>query len=246
MQDVIILQNENKMKAAPGQKVKVSLPKAYQTSKVQSKDLAVKGVPTDITEVEFKEFLDLNKITYAKAERLKSKKDGRVLPIFRLEISDPTEAEALVSQNLVCQVTGIVNKVEEFRSPVSIMQCYNCQCFDHSAKTCRSKQKCLICSENHSHKGCPSRESRKPTCANCKGPHVASYAWCLEYKKQAFRKHVVNHQKSYPSVVSENTLLQTKTDMTFLQPNSLLDSWQMWLSKSPNHRYATLIQNRTC
>ena len=62
------------MKAASGQKVKVSLPEAYQTNKVPNKRLAVKGVPTDITEAEFKEFLDLNKISYVKAERLKSQK----------------------------------------------------------------------------------------------------------------------------------------------------------------------------
>ena len=74
IQDGIILQNETKMKAALGQEVKISLTKAFQTNKVQNKRLAVKGVPTDITEAEFKEFLDLNKITYAKAERLKSKK----------------------------------------------------------------------------------------------------------------------------------------------------------------------------
>ena len=92
MQDVIILQNETKMKAALGQKIKVSLPKAFQTNKVQNKSLAVKEVPTDITEAEFKEFLDLNKINYARAERLKSKKDGRVLPIFQLEINDSDEA----------------------------------------------------------------------------------------------------------------------------------------------------------
>ena len=171
------------MKAALGQKVKVSLPKAYQTNKVPNKRLAVKGVPTDITEAEFKEFLDLNKISYAKAKRLKSQKDGRVLPIFQLEITDPTEAEALISQNLVCNVTGTVYKVEEFRVPISVMQCYNCQSFSHSTKTCRSKQKCLICGENHSHKGCPSRELRKSTHANCKGPHVASYKGCPEYKK---------------------------------------------------------------
>ena len=170
------------MKAALGQNVKVSLPKAFQTNKQQTKSLAVKGFPTDISDAEFKEFLDLNKITFAKAERLKTKKNGRVLLIFRLEISDPTEAEALISQNLVCHVTGIVYKVEEFRAPISIMQCYNCQCFGHSAKTCRSKQKCLICGENHSHKRCPSRESRKPTCANCNGPTVASYKRCPEYK----------------------------------------------------------------
>ena len=183
LQDVIISQSETKMKAASGQKVKISLPKAFQTNKVPTKSLAVKGVHTDITEADFKEFLDLNKIGYAKAERLKSKKDGRVLPIFQLEITDPDEAEALLSQNLACNVTGIVYKVEEFRAPISVRKCYNCQCFGHSAKTCRSKQKCLICGENHSYKGCPSRESRKPTCANCNGPHVASYKGCLEYKK---------------------------------------------------------------
>ena len=137
LQDVLILQSETKMKAALGQKVKISLLKAFQTNKVSTKSLAVKGNPTDITEAEFREFLDLNKISYAKAERIKIKKDGRVLPIFQLEITDPDEAEALISQNLVCNVTGIVYKVELFRALISVMQCYNCQCFGCSAKTCR-------------------------------------------------------------------------------------------------------------
>ena len=48
------------MKAALGQTVKVSLLKAFQTNKIQTKSLAVKGVTTDITDTEFKEFLDLN------------------------------------------------------------------------------------------------------------------------------------------------------------------------------------------
>ena len=86
MQDVIILQSETKMKAALGKNVKVSLPKAFQTNNTQNKILAIKGVPTDITDDEFREFLDLNKINYAKADRLKSKKDGRVLPIFNLKL----------------------------------------------------------------------------------------------------------------------------------------------------------------
>ena len=113
MQDVAILQSETKMKAALGKNVKVSLPKAFQTNKTQTKRLAIKDVPTDITEKEVHEFFDLNKINYAKAERIKSTKDGRVFPIFQLEISDHTEAEVLISQNLVCNVTGIVYKVKE-------------------------------------------------------------------------------------------------------------------------------------
>ena len=159
-QDAVILQSESKMKAALGKNVKVSLPKACQITKQQNKCLVVKGVPTDLTDAEFKEFLDLNKTSYAKAERYKSEKDGRVLPMFQLEISDPAEAEALFSQNLVCNVTGIVYKVEEFRQPVSVRQCFNCQCFGHSAQSCKSKQKCAICGENHSHKGCPKERSK--------------------------------------------------------------------------------------
>ena len=163
-QDAVILQNESKMKAALGKNVRISLPKAYQISQKQNKCLAVKGVPTDITKTDFKEFLDLNKISYAKAERLKSKKDGRVLPIFQLELSDPAEAEALLSQNLMCNVTGIVYKVEEFRQPVSVRQCFNCQSFGHSAQNCKSKQKCVIFGENHSHKGCLKRSKKAQMC----------------------------------------------------------------------------------
>ena len=39
VQDVIILQNESKMKAALGKNVKISLPKAFQTSKEQKSSL---------------------------------------------------------------------------------------------------------------------------------------------------------------------------------------------------------------
>ena len=57
-------------------------------------------MPTEVSEKDFKEFLDLNKIIYAKAGRLISEKDGRVLQMFKLEIKDEAEAEALISQNL--------------------------------------------------------------------------------------------------------------------------------------------------
>ena len=122
IQDIIILQRETKMKAVLGKNVKVSLPKAFQTNKTQSKSLAIKGVPTDITDKEFLEFLDLNKINYAKAERLRSKKDGTVLPIFKLEINDPTEAEALLSQNLACNVTGVGGRISSANFGHAVLQ----------------------------------------------------------------------------------------------------------------------------
>ena len=116
-------------------------------------------MPAEVTEQEFKEFLDLNKINYAKPERLTSKKDGRVLEMFKLEIKDATKAEALTTENLTCPITGIIYRVEEFRTPISIQQCWNCQSFKHSAKTCRFKTKCLICGESHHHKRWPNKEN---------------------------------------------------------------------------------------
>ena len=56
-----------------------------------------KGVPTEVSEKDFKEFLDLDKIIYTKAERLTSKKDGRVLQMLKLEIKDEVEVEELIS-----------------------------------------------------------------------------------------------------------------------------------------------------
>ena len=127
VQDVIILQNESKMKAALCKNVKISLAKAFQTSKEQIKSLPVKGVPTDITDIAFKEFLDLYKISHAKAEYLKSKKDG----MFQLEINNPYRSRGshftkfnLPSKRhciqagrfLICSFSHVVLKLRKFQS----------------------------------------------------------------------------------------------------------------------------------
>ena len=155
----IILPNENKMKACLSKNLKISLPKAYQ-SKEKSKTLVVKGVPTEFTNEEFKHVLDHNKIKHAKAERMKSRRDGRILQIFQIELSDPAEAEAITSNKITCPQTGSIFKVEEFHAPILVQQCYNCQNFGHSAKNCEAKIKCVICGESHSHKGCPNRKKK--------------------------------------------------------------------------------------
>ena len=112
------------------------------------------------------------------------------------------EAEALISSHITCPQTGIIFKVEEFRAPISVQQC---QHFGHSAKNCKAKIKCVICGEGHSHKRCPNREKQQPKYANCKGPHVANYKGCPAYKKQVFRQHVVDNQKSYASILKQNS-----------------------------------------
>ena len=136
---------------------------------------------------------------------MKSRGDGRSLQMFQIGFSDPAEAEAIISNNITCPQTGIIFKVQEFHSPISVRQCYNCQNFGHSAKNCKGKVKCVLCGEGHSHKGCSNREKKQPKCANCKGPHVADYKGCPAHKKQIFRQHVVDNQKSHASISKQNS-----------------------------------------
>ena len=122
-------------------------------------------------------------------------------------------------------ITGWLRVITGWLRVVPVFSNYELQFRSCSATTAKvsatrlkpvdPNKKCLICGENHSHKGCPSRELRKPTCANCKGPHVVSYKGCPEYKKHAFKQHVVSNQKSYASVLSQNTLLLSKPTQTF-------------------------------
>ena len=65
--------------------------------KERSKILVVKGVRTEFTDDKFKEILDSKKVQYAKAERIKSRTDGRSLQMFQIELKDPAEAEAIIS-----------------------------------------------------------------------------------------------------------------------------------------------------
>ena len=91
-------------------------------------------------------------------------------------------------------------------------------------QNCKAKIKCVICGEGHSHKGCANREKKQPKCANCKGPHVASYKGCPAYKVQAFHQHVVDNQKSYASILKQNLALppQPKGDTVSFTADQLV------------------------
>ena len=110
------------------EKVKMSLPKSYHSADAKKdKVLVCKGVPNNISLEDFKQLLDFNKITHAEAERMKSKRTGRDLPFIKVKCDNPKQAETLISGGLICQKTGIIFKVEEFRITLSIQQCFECQ-----------------------------------------------------------------------------------------------------------------------
>ena len=109
---------------------------------------------------------------------MKLKRSGKDLPFIKIKSENPKQAQALLSGGLVCQKTGIIFRVEEFKTTPSILQCFKCQGFGYKAPNCTKTQKCVVCGEAHSHKNCPNKEKRKPKFTNCRGPHVANYSGC--------------------------------------------------------------------
>ena len=140
-----IRQSEPKMQQVFGEEVKVSLPQSYHSADAKKEMVLVfKGVSSNVTLEEFKELLDFNKITNAEAERMKSKRTGRDLPFLKITCDNPKQAEALISGGSICQKTGIIFKVEEFRITPSIQQCFKCQGFGDKALN-RTKNRHVLC-----------------------------------------------------------------------------------------------------
>ena len=147
--DFAILQSEPKMQQVCGENVKVPLPKSYHSADAtKGKMLVFKRVSTNVTIDDFKEMLQFNKITHAEAERMTSKISGRDLSFIKIKCDDPKEAEKFISGGFICQKTGIIFKVEEFRTTPSIQQCFKCQSFGHKAPNCTKNQN-VLCVVKH-------------------------------------------------------------------------------------------------
>ena len=160
---------------------------------------------------------------------MKSKRSGKELPFTKIKSDHTKQAEALILGELVCQKTGIIFRVEEFKTTPSILQCLSAKVLDTRHQTVPKTKKCVVCGEAHSHKNCPNKEKRKPKCANCRGPRVANYRGCPAYKDQAFRQHVVQKQVSYASILKQasppppsNTFNFTAEQIVFLVRNVVI------------------------
>lgn len=91
-------------------------------------------------------------------------------------------------------------RVFEYVSP--LQQCYKCFKFNHSAKICNGKQRCSICSGEHSYKDCS--RSDEICCINCSGPHLAISKLCpIKMKKILEKKNKITYASV--AITKDNT-----------------------------------------
>ena len=93
------------------------------------------------------------------------------------------------------------------------IRCFKCQKFGHISKNCRGKQKCPLCSEDHTFEECQNRENKK--CSNCGGSHSAGFKGCIVFVKAQEIKQL-SHQKkiTYSEATKQINLINKMENQT--------------------------------
>ena len=97
-------------------------------------------------------------------------------------------------------------KIEELRKASNrIVQCKNCQEFNHVRTYCHKKPKCVKCAGTHSSNECNKPLNAPKKCANCDGPHTANYRGCIVAKELQKRRDQSLVKKKTPDHTSKPT-----------------------------------------
>lgn len=81
----------------------------------------------------------------------------------------------------------------ELMKPGGVVQCWNCQRFDHIAANCGMNYRCMKCTTPHAPGECSITEQSNFVCVNCGGNHSTNFSGC---PKKAAR---ANHNVSSPA-----------------------------------------------
>ena len=140
------------------------------------------GVHQSISDKEIIEEMAKSKVKVNKVQRLKFRGN----PTQKVVIEFDQEQDMKIALFNGIYFGRICIRCEPFRPAPSITQCYQCQGFNHVAKDCKSKVKCMRCAGPHKSSECPekNKDSFNPKCTNCKGDHVAASRECPKYKEQ--------------------------------------------------------------
>lgn len=141
----------------------------------------VRGVDLDIPVKDIIESIS-SKVDVIDVRRMKKKNNAATSKEDRW-IESKSILLTFAGQNLPTEISifFVKSNVEPFVEKP--MQCFNCFKFNHTAKTCRSKKKCINCGhEAHGDsEGVCSKEV--PCCVNCRASHKSNDPSCPVFQK---------------------------------------------------------------
>ncbi|KAH9367461.1 hypothetical protein HPB48_007532 [Haemaphysalis longicornis] len=160
------------LKTLAGIPINALIPESYMKTLGKIKD-----VPIEYSDEDLLEYLKERGVIAVRRQRTwKVNEDGstsmRPLPNVFLQFVRTNLCHIVFLWALQC------TRLKQYIEPA--IRCYKCQRYGHIARTCRGTLRCKTCSGPHDYKECLTK--RQPKCANCGGPHPASFSRCPRSK----------------------------------------------------------------
>ncbi|GBM51588.1 hypothetical protein AVEN_830-1 [Araneus ventricosus] len=171
--------------------------------------VVIKGLPIDYSIEDIKN--NLNKLNFRvdKVNQLKKFKDKRPLNIFQVHLM---QSENIQDIYKLTTMEYYIIYVEKYVRK-TIGQCFCCQKFAHHSSGCKMEARCVLCAEAHDSRVCPmkNKDNFTPKCANCGGPHTASFRGCPNFTKLEKKQHLDNHTQQHSKEITK--LQQIQNDL---------------------------------
>lgn len=151
----------------------------FSIEKTKFFKVVLKNLPPSIKEEEIKSELHelgFDEVIYVAQLKDKLKKPASTYQLTLKKSENSREIFNLRSL-FHCHV-----RVESYKKSKLITQCHRCQRFGHTLAHCQAEFKCVKCAGSHDTRECMKDSKTKAKCANCGGPHPASYKGCDFFK----------------------------------------------------------------
>ena len=153
----------------------------HRYAETETKDikLVIKGLPP-LNPKEIEENLISMGIQPKKVSQLKLPKQESY-PIYYLAMEPSANIAKIKAIKYLCCVKI---RLETYKNPRKITQCYRCQEMGHGSSNCYAKPKCVKCAGDHITKDCTKSPQDTPKCASSAGPLTTNATICTFYKLQ--------------------------------------------------------------
>ncbi|KAL1484869.1 hypothetical protein MTO96_032324 [Rhipicephalus appendiculatus] len=163
------------LKRLGGAEVESVIPSMYLRHEAK-----IRGVPYHYTNEKLAElFADVGVLSARRQLTVKRLHDGSYEEFPRSSVVLTFKPDATLPRTLELDNEKFI--VEEYiEAP---LQCFKCLRFGHTSRACVSVSRCKNCGARYCDEEC---ERRTPMCANCFGPHQATYVGCPRRREVAF------------------------------------------------------------
>ncbi|KAJ3641934.1 hypothetical protein Zmor_028404 [Zophobas morio] len=144
--------------------------------------VVIRGIAVGVASQEVLE--DLESLGLQPIQVSRMNRNDRPMPLVLAEMPMAKKAEVFEVKTLC----GLSVKVEKPHKRKDAAQCHRCQRFHHSQRNCRAEHRCVKCGADHQTSDCEKQRRQPAKCANCSGPHPASYKGCPKFPKSQQQK----------------------------------------------------------